>query len=122
MNQTKDCYRGALVGAAIGDALGSTVDGLSKFELKARHGFHREIIGGGPLNLSPGEVSGDTQLALAVAESVVEKESADPRDISKKLIETYSGLKDGSGLGPTTRAPVRLAVSTMSVVDLSSSW
>lgn len=104
MNQTKDCYRGALVGAAIGDALGATVDGLSKSELKARHGFHREIIGGGALNLSPGEVSGDTQLAVAVAESIVEKEATDPRDITKKLLEAYAALADGCGLGPTTRS------------------
>src|ERR1700689_4208071 len=28
----------------------------------------------------------------------------------------------GSGMGPATRAPVRFAVSTMSLEDLSSNW
>src|SRR5882724_87891 len=34
----------------------------------------------------------------------------------------YLRIEVGSGIGPATRAPVRRAVSTMSVVDLSNSW
>ena len=34
MNQTQDSYRGALIGAAIGDSLGATVDDMSRDEVK----------------------------------------------------------------------------------------
>ena len=51
----------AFLGLAIGDALGATVEFLSRDEIIARHGRHKKIIGGGWLNLQPGRVTDDTQ-------------------------------------------------------------
>ena len=47
MNPTQDSYRGALIGAAIGDALGATVDMLSRSEVKEKFGGLRFYVKGG---------------------------------------------------------------------------
>jgi ADP-ribosyl-[dinitrogen reductase] hydrolase len=68
---------GALVGTAIGDALGAP------FEFDEPGTYFRtfptpvvsgtgELIGGGSFNWAPGEFTDDTQMALALAESLVD--------------------------------------------------
>ena len=71
-----DRYRGALLGLAVGDALGTTL------EFKAPGTFKpiADMIGGGPFGLQPGEWTDDTSMALCLAESLTEKRSFDPAD------------------------------------------
>lgn len=104
MNQTQDSYRGALVGAAIGDALGATVDAMSRSEVKQKYGVHRELVGGGRLNVKAGEPGDDTRLAFVVAKSLIENEGAELRDIAGRMVEYVNGNGSGKGLGPTTRS------------------
>lgn len=61
--------RGALLGLAVGDAVGTTV------EFKARGSFVQltDMVGGGVFNLKPGQWTDDTSLALCLATSLVEK-------------------------------------------------
>src|SRR4051794_9417854 len=61
-------YTGALLGAACGDALGSTLEFESRQDIARRYpnGF-REMIGGGWLNLAPGETTDDSAMMLAIA-------------------------------------------------------
>ncbi|MEG3920234.1 ADP-ribosylglycohydrolase family protein [Microcoleus sp. T3_A4] len=74
-------YRGSLLGLAVGDALGTTLE------------FHRpgtftpinDMIGGGPFQLQPGEWTDDTSMALCLAESLIEKQGFDP----VHQLETY---------------------------------
>jgi ADP-ribosyl-[dinitrogen reductase] hydrolase len=63
-----DRYRGALLGLAAGDALGTTL------EFKPRGSFTAitEMVGGGPFGLTPGQWTDDTSMALCLAESLVE--------------------------------------------------
>ena len=58
---------GAYLGFACGDALGATVEFMSPKQIQKRYGVHNEIIGGGWLGLKAGEVTDDTQMALALA-------------------------------------------------------
>ena len=37
----------SFLGFAVGDALGATVEFMTRSEISARHGVHREIVGGG---------------------------------------------------------------------------
>ncbi len=104
MNQTQDSYRGALIGAAVGDALGATVDRLTRSEVKEQYGVHREIVGGGRLKLEAGEAGDDTALSLAVAQSLAEKGVCDLKDIALRMTEYENAEGTGEGLGPTTRA------------------
>ena len=71
-----DRYRGALLGLAVGDALGTTV------EFKAPGTFSpvTDIIGGGPFNLKPGEWTDDTSMALCLAESLIQCRGFDAKD------------------------------------------
>ena len=63
-----DRARGALLGLAAGDAVGTTV------EFKPRGSFTplTDMIGGGPFNLLPGQWTDDTSIALCLAASLVE--------------------------------------------------
>jgi ADP-ribosyl-[dinitrogen reductase] hydrolase len=61
-------YEGALLGLACGDALGGAVEFFSRFAIARQYPDGvREIVGGGPHGLRPGEVTDDTAMALAIA-------------------------------------------------------
>lgn len=61
----------AYLGLAIGDALGATVEFLTPREIRARHGTHRDIVGGGWLQLRAGQVTDDTTMALALGDAIL---------------------------------------------------
>jgi ADP-ribosyl-[dinitrogen reductase] hydrolase len=69
-------YRGALLGLACGDALGTTL------EFKPPGTFEplTDIVGGGPFSLKPGDFTDDTSMALCLAESLVSCGGFDPID------------------------------------------
>ena len=66
----------AYLGLAIGDALGATVEFMTPREISARYGVHREIRGGGWLNVKPGQVTDDTTMALALGEAILAEQGA----------------------------------------------
>jgi ADP-ribosylglycohydrolase len=93
--------RGALLGQAIGDALGTTVEFESAAQIEERfpNGL-RDLIGGGPFRLLPGQVTDDTELALALARSLAEKENYDDDAVATAYSQWYrSGPFD---IGSTT--------------------
>jgi ADP-ribosyl-[dinitrogen reductase] hydrolase len=62
-----DRYRGSLLGLACGDALGGPFEFCSREQIARDFpSGPREFTGGGWLDLAPGEVTDDTQMALAV--------------------------------------------------------
>ncbi len=63
-------YEGAMLGVAVGDALGAPLEFMSAAEIRRKHGTVREMLGGGWLHVEPGEVTDDTQMTLAVAEGI----------------------------------------------------
>jgi ADP-ribosyl-[dinitrogen reductase] hydrolase len=69
-------FRGALLGLAAGDALGTTLEFRSPGTFRAID----DIVGGGPFSLAAGEWTDDTSMALCLAESLVEKRGFDPVD------------------------------------------
>jgi ADP-ribosyl-[dinitrogen reductase] hydrolase len=62
--------RAAFLGLALGDALGATVEFMAAGEIRAAHGIHRELVGGGWLRLRPGQVTDDTEMSLAMARAL----------------------------------------------------
>ena len=60
--------RGALLGLAVGDAIGTTV------EFKPRGSFKPliDMVGGGPFGLEAGQFTDDTSMALCLAASLIE--------------------------------------------------
>ena len=67
----------AYLGMAIGDALGATVEFMTPREIAAQFKVHDQIIGGGWLNLKPGQVTDDTTMALALGGSIIEAGQVD---------------------------------------------
>jgi ADP-ribosyl-[dinitrogen reductase] hydrolase len=109
-----DRYRGCLLGLACGDALGGPVEFKSRDEI-ARHwpdGL-REFVGGGWLNLTPGEITDDTQMTVALAESLAAHPELDMDDVGARFVAWLkSNPKD---VGATTRRALGL-------LALGASW
>lgn len=61
--------RGAMLGLALGDALGATVEFMTPREIRQQYGRHDRIRGGGWLRLPSGAVTDDTTMALALGNS-----------------------------------------------------
>ncbi len=75
----------AFLGFAAGDALGATVEFMTKGEIAAQYGVHREIVGGGWLRLKPGAVTDDTQMALALGRSLIRCGELNARDVCEEF-------------------------------------
>ena len=78
----KDQYRGSLVGLAVGDALGTTVE----FKRPGTFKPVTDITGGGPFGLSPGDWTDDTSMALCLAASLLERQGFDARDQMQRYV------------------------------------
>lgn len=82
--------RGALLGLAVGDALGTTQEfatpAAPAFPTLAK-GPQRELVGGGPFSLQRGQVTDDTQMAVCLAESLVATGRYDPEEATARYAE-----------------------------------
>ena len=96
--------QGALLGFACGDALGATTEFMSPADIMREIGVHRDITGGGWLELEPGEVTDDTEMTLCVARSLVECRGFDLQDIAGRFVEWYNC--DPVDIGSTCRAGI----------------
>lgn len=72
----------AYLGMAVGDALGATVEFMSPAEIKHQYGIHKEIIGGGWLRLTPGQVTDDTSMSLFLGESILACNETNPHNVA----------------------------------------
>ena len=81
----RERYRGALLGLASGDALGTTVEFRAPGTFEKLQG----IVGGGPFRLAPGEWTDDTSMALCLAESLIEKRGFDAIDQLERYTRWY---------------------------------
>jgi ADP-ribosyl-[dinitrogen reductase] hydrolase len=82
-----DNFLGCLVGLAVGDALGTTLE-FTTYK-QAQENLVTDIVGGGPFNLPPGCWTDDTSMALCIADSLIEKKNFDAIDIMKKFSKWY---------------------------------
>jgi len=98
----KDRARGCWLGQIVGDALGTTVEFQSAARIAARYPDGvRDVVGGGPFGLLPGQVTDDTELALALARSLVARRRYDADAVAGAYVAWYrSGPFD---VGGTTR-------------------
>lgn len=68
--------RGCLLGLAVGDAVGTTVE----FAPRGSFAPVTDMVGGGPFGLRPGEWTDDTSMALCLAASLLGHRGFDARD------------------------------------------
>ena len=71
-----DLARGCLLGLAVGDALGTTLE----FKRPGTFAPLVDLVGGGPFGLEPGQWTDDTSMALCLGESLLACRGADARD------------------------------------------
>ena len=84
-----DGARGVLLGLAWGDALGRPVEFMSADAITAEHGRLDEMVGNGTWNQQAGTITDDTEQAVCIARSVVEKRGFDPVDIATRFVAWY---------------------------------
>jgi len=96
-----DRARAALFGVAVGDALGATTEFMTPAQIRDRYGVLREIVGGGWLKLSPGEVTDDTEMTLCVARGIVRSGRWDLGPIADGFAHWLSG--NPADVGATCR-------------------
>ncbi|MEM7029603.1 MAG: ADP-ribosylglycohydrolase family protein [Chloroflexota bacterium] len=101
-------YRGAFLGLACGDAVGTTL------EFKRLGSFEpiNDMVGGGPFRLEVGQWTDDTSMALCLAESLLEKRGFDPADQMERYVRWYQeGYMSSNGvcfdIGNTVSAALR---------------
>jgi ADP-ribosylglycohydrolase len=88
-----------LLGLAVGDALGAPLEGADAAVAAQAVAAGLKMSGGG--GWRPGEWTDDTALALALAESIVERGRFDADDVGARYIRWAN--RDGKGIGLTTR-------------------
>src|SRR5215207_1506425 len=78
-------FRGCLLGLAVGDAVGTTV------EFKPRGSFPpvTDMVGGGPFHLKAGQWTDDTSMALCLGTSLISKNGFDPVDQMDRYWDWY---------------------------------
>ena len=79
---TSDRFRGCLLGLAVGDALGTTLEFHSPGSFQPIN----DMIGGGPFGLEPGEWTDDTSMALCLAASLIETHVFDAADQMRRYV------------------------------------
>jgi ADP-ribosyl-[dinitrogen reductase] hydrolase len=103
----------ALLGVAIGDALGATLEFMTPKEIRAQYGVLTEIRGGGWLHLPKGAVTDDTEMTLCIARSLAQG-GWSLRDIAERFA---SWLKSRPcDVGGTCRRGIRRYLTDGSLV------
>jgi ADP-ribosyl-[dinitrogen reductase] hydrolase len=96
---------GALLGLAVGDAVGTTLE----FSTRDAARLLRDMVGGGPFRLKPGQWTDDTAMALALADSLAHDPALDEPDLMRRFVDwhargTYSCTGRCFDIGITTRS------------------
>lgn len=77
------------MGLAIGDAVGTTLEFLPR---DAKH--VKDMVGGGPFNLKPGDWTDDTSMALCLADTYLANGRFDYIDYLDRLCQWYKQGKN----------------------------
>ncbi|WP_149535569.1 ADP-ribosylglycohydrolase family protein [Siccirubricoccus phaeus] len=103
----RDRALGCLLGLAVGDAVGTTLE----FTARDSQPPLTDMVGGGPFALAPGEWTDDTTMALCLAESLLAEGELDQEDLMarfRRWLERGENTVKGHcfDIGITTRAAI----------------
>ncbi|MFV0317039.1 MAG: ADP-ribosylglycohydrolase family protein, partial [Microthrixaceae bacterium] len=115
---SRDRAIGALVGLAVGDAVGTAL------EFRAPGTFEPvdDMVGGGPFGLTPGQWTDDTSMAMCLAESILDRGDLDPADQLRRYVAWWrEGYWSSTGrcfdIGNTTTSALARFEATGAVTD-----
>lgn len=102
---TRDRALGALVGLAVGDAVGTTIEFSAKPDVPVLF----DMVGGGPFGLEAGQWTDDTSMALALADCLIDDPDLDADNLMRlftdwRLNGAYSPTGTCFDIGTTTAA------------------
>ena len=113
----RERFRGTLLGAASGDALGAPAEYLTPDQVAERWGVLSEMVGGGVHDVAPGETTDATGMMLCLAESLAASGSFVPQDVAARYLAWFqSNPKDVS----LTIRTVMLGIKAGTSVDLAA--
>jgi poly(ADP-ribose) glycohydrolase ARH3 len=92
----KEAFLGAIMGVAVGDALGRPFEGWNHELLIKRFGL---IV-----NMYQGIYSDDTEMTIGIMEAIIEDPSLPPEGIARRFAENYNAWR---GYGPRTHLAIR---------------
>lgn len=103
MNETlnvnlKSKFTGALIGSAVGDALGAPVEGYSMERVSSVYSEEKGW------KMSYGRYTDDTETMIGVAESLIENKGFNGADMALKFIRNYDATR---GYGPGSKEALR---------------
>lgn len=120
-NKKLNKIKGALYGAAIGDAMGATTEFMKKEQIKKKYpNGVTDLIGGGVFDWKPGEVTDDTQMSMCIMRAVmsargqyarfendcirefIKWDNSDPKDIGNTCAQGIRNLKKNNYLHGVT--------------------
>lgn len=104
----RDRAVGALLGLAVGDAVGTTLE----FSEKPTYAKLNDMVGGGPFGLEAGQWTDDTAMALALSDSLIAFPDLDAEDLMKRFVAwhdegVYSCTGECFDIGITTSSALR---------------
>jgi ADP-ribosyl-[dinitrogen reductase] hydrolase len=102
-------FVGALIGLAVGDALGTTLE----FREPGTFQPISDMVGGGPFNLAPGQWTDDTSMAMCLADSLLRCGGFDAVDQMRNYVRWMDeGFWSSTGDCFDVGGVVRRAIST----------
>jgi ADP-ribosyl-[dinitrogen reductase] hydrolase len=113
LSAIEDRSIGALLGLATGDAVGTTLEFCPRDTCPPL----TDMVGGGPFNLKAGEWTDDTAMALALADSLADRDDLDEQDLLGRFANwwqwgVYSCTGQCFDIGITTRQALARWLST----------
>lgn len=97
LSSSEDSAVGALIGTFVGDALGMPVEGWSHRRIRESFGEMDTMV---DARKGAGTYTDDTQMMVATAKSLIEKEGVDPDHLSKCFLKHFDSSR-GYGRGTT---------------------
>jgi len=109
----RDRAIGALVGLAVGDAVGTTLEFTSRDSYEPLV----DLVGGGPFGLDAGQWTDDTSMALCLADCLLAHDGIDPHDLMVRFTQWWRhGANSCTGtcfnIGNTVRTALALFEQT----------
>lgn len=119
--EMRDRARGALVGLACGDAVGTALE----FQRPGSFEPLSDMVGGGPFRLEAGQWTDDTSMALCMAESIIDTGGLDLADhLRRYLLWRDHGYLSSNGrcfdIGGTTNQQLSRFASTGIAIDANT--
>ncbi len=83
--QVGDRAIGCLLGLAVGDAIGTTLE----FSFRDTYAPLTDMVGGGPFDLAPGQWTDDTSMALCLADSLIACNRLHQDDLMRRFLRWF---------------------------------